>query len=220
MTSSVVGRIVGMLVCWHWWPIPLAHKYWKVHSHGFIRDWSTWSVTHKVPTKIKVPQIVTKCVTGQFQTSNSIGWKGLRQDDSDQLHTTFHSTDLFCIVQKMKANCYFALGILGGQHCCCSGLKDQLQSKSSRCWALQQDTNRNSGHQESGSLGNAKHAVPEIGPNYVASGPRLPVATLVSQVSIWGVCNTTTIYKAGIRSINLRYHPALGNSPEAIAVWS
>ena len=112
MTSSVVGRIVGMLVCWHWWPIPLAHKYWKVHSHGFIRDWSTWSVTHKVPTKIKVPQIVTKCITGQFQTSNSISWKGLRQADSDQLHTTFHSTDLLCIVQKMKGNCYFALGIL------------------------------------------------------------------------------------------------------------
>ena len=113
MTSSVVGRIVGMSVCWHWWPIPLAHKYWKVHSHGFIRHRSTWSVTNKGPTKIKVPQIVTKCITGQFQTSNSISWKGLRQADSDQLHTTFHSTDLFCIVQKMKGNCYFDLGILG-----------------------------------------------------------------------------------------------------------
>ena len=111
-------------------------------------------------------------------------------------------------------------GHISGQYCCSLGLKDQLQSKSSRCSALQQDINRNSGNCQSGSLGNAMHAVPKIGPSYVATGPRLPVATLVSQVSIWGVCNTTTMYNADIRSINLRYHPALGNSPEAIAVWS
>ena len=66
-------------------------------------------------------------------------------------------------------------------NCCSSDLKDQLQSKSSRCSALQQDTNRNSGHRQSGSLGNAMHAVLKIGSTYVASGPRLPVATLVSQ---------------------------------------
>ena len=57
----------------------------------------------------------------------------------------------------------------------------QAGQPSSRCSALQQDTNRNPRHRESGSLGNAMHAVPKIGPTYVATGPRLPVATLVSQ---------------------------------------
>ena len=182
---------------------------------GPLDRWRT-----RCPQRSKSHKLSPNVLLASFKLQTRLvekDWDKLTLINCTQLFTQLTSSAKY---KKMKDNCDFALGILSGQNCCSSGLKDQLQSKSSRCSALQQDINRNSGHRESGSLGNAMHAVPKIGPTYVATGPRLPVATLVSQVSIWGVCNTTTMYNADIRSINLRYHPALGNSPEAIAVWS